>query len=209
MRNIQELSLDKITHPYSWLQITQARHGEVIAGAPHHAGHHYPDGYDHVSGSEELHRPASYMVRNSTISLSSYDVLRFTLYVRSIAAVLFLFCYTSFPCSRCCVHNTQRPACPSLCFEYFYCIYLFTLYASSITDLLGLTDRLRGIIYFFKKYICLYTAWLVCMYCCVRLSLCVTLSIVIALSELNEIVAKRMGCLWAESRRASDASLIL
>ncbi|XP_059350728.1 uncharacterized protein LOC130685375 isoform X2 [Daphnia carinata] len=41
--------------------VTQGRHGEVIAGAPHHAGHHYPDGFDHVSGSEELHRPASYM----------------------------------------------------------------------------------------------------------------------------------------------------
>nr|CAH0112383.1 unnamed protein product [Daphnia galeata] len=41
--------------------VTQGRHGEVIAGAPHHAAHHYPDGFDHVSGSEELHRPASYM----------------------------------------------------------------------------------------------------------------------------------------------------
>lgn len=47
---------------FSCLQVTQGRHGEVIAGAPHHAGHHYSDGFDHVSGAEELHRPASYMV---------------------------------------------------------------------------------------------------------------------------------------------------
>lgn len=54
------------------LQQQQPQHvlgaAEVIAGAPHHAGHHYPDVFDHATvgggggSSEEMHRPASYMV---------------------------------------------------------------------------------------------------------------------------------------------------
>ena len=44
--------------------MNHGRHGEVIAGAPH--PEHYPtdsNGYDRTSGTEELHRPASYMVK--------------------------------------------------------------------------------------------------------------------------------------------------
>ena len=69
----------------SCLQVTQGRHGEVIAGAPHHAAHHYSDGFDHVSGSEELHRPASYMVRDTF--LDNRNHIHFYLHMPSMSVV--------------------------------------------------------------------------------------------------------------------------